>query len=184
MNQPPALDVNCETPRSGCFIGSTASRFVDQQTNDIYLDHYWSANGPIDRVAFICIHWGLLGAFVESAVAPVVGQPGPFSLNPGGTGIINIQNMGQEPEVQGPLPNVVAQPTGMWSNGVFVPGHSVPWHDKLELSPIHAPHIHYHAHKKRNDHQITPDIKPDGKYKWGQRITLGTHVQNFRRLTR
>jgi hypothetical protein len=61
---------------------------------------------------------------VESAAAPIVGQPGQFVLNPGGIGIIHVQNLGHDPEVQGPLPNVIAQPIGIWSNGVFVPGHS------------------------------------------------------------
>ncbi len=175
---------DCETPQGGCFIGSASARFVDQQTNDLYLNHHWSTVGAIDRVAIVCIHWGLLAAFVESGVAAATGQPEQFVFNPGGTGIILAQHLGHDPEVQGPLPNVIPQPTGIWSNGIFVPGHSLPWHERLEVRPAHVPHLHYHKHKKRNNHQTTNDIDPNGKYKWGGRVALGTHVQCFLRLLR
>lgn len=182
-NQPPALDSDCKVPPSSLLIRSAASRFVDQQTNNIYLSHYWSTIGPIDRIAFICICWELVAAFVESAVAPVTGQPAQFSFNPGGTSIINVFNVSQDPEVLGPLPFIIHLPTEVWSNEAFITGHALPWHNWLELTPQHVPHFHYHVHERRRTYDISPEIKHNGKYRWEGRMTMGTHVQNFQRMT-
>lgn len=157
-NQPPPYAQECRVPSRGYFIGSIGSRFMDQQMNDLYLRHYWTTVGQLERIAFVCIHWGVSVAVVQVANALTAGHPGQFVLNPGGHASITLQNLGQDPEVQGPLPNVVPAPAGLISNGVFIQGHPLAWHDKFVLQATNNQAIHYHAHEKRDDHTITPPI--------------------------
>jgi len=182
MNQPPAHHPNNLVPPQGTFIGSHSSRFINQEISDVYLDHYWDTQGRIRRIAFVCVHWGTSVALVQYAA----GRPGPFFYHAATVGFLNIQNLGQEPEVPGALPIPMHIQNGIFYGGHFVQGLPLPWHDRLVLRRNNNGTLHYHAHLPRpqRQHGPTPPINPDGNYYWGRQIGIGTHVQGWRQLRR
>jgi hypothetical protein len=184
-NQPPACHPENQVARRGSFLGSQGSRFIYQELADIYLDHYWTTAGPIRRVTFFCVYWGMSAALVQTAFAQLPGHPTPFLHTPAAIGLIDVQNLGQEPEVTGPLPIPLPPQNALFYNGFLGQVRLLPWHDRarLQRNNNQGP-FHYHSHLRRapNRHGPTPPIDPGGRYMWGQEVGFGTHVQSYRRM--
>lgn len=168
-------------------IGSSSMLFTDQMAVDIYFDDYWKEEGPLARVAVVCVGWGMSIAVVQKALQ----RGGPWATDAGALHDITVQDNGIQPfHPPGHLPNVPLgqplPPIGVYIvNGVPTQGYHIAWHHRVDLrrTPPGNPLLHYNQHLPRKGHQAQPpDIKPDGKHRVFKTITYGTQVQNYRRI--
>ncbi|KAI0819710.1 hypothetical protein BC628DRAFT_1423540 [Trametes gibbosa] len=184
-------------PRGGWWMGSSASMFKEQLAADIYLQDIWHTQGQVQRVATICVSWGMSIAVIEQAAAPVPGQPGPWHIDNGVYNMIVVQDFGQQQLLVPRTPNVLpnAQPVGVGLfvvDGMHVTATRLPWHHRLTME-IHDKNgrvtLHYHNHKPRKDHlkMAPPPVRelddPKRKHWILDQVIYSTQIQNCRRAT-
>ncbi|KAI0817016.1 hypothetical protein BC628DRAFT_1096225 [Trametes gibbosa] len=150
-------------PRGGWWMGSSSSMFQEQLAADIYLQDIWQTAGYVQRVATICVSWGMSVAVMEEAHAPVAGSPGPWHIANYRLQQIIVRDFGQQHLLVPGAPLVLpgAQPPGLGIfliNGQHTMAHRLPWHHRLILE-VSDPNgepiaLHYHKHKPRKGHDM------------------------------
>ncbi|KAH9849162.1 hypothetical protein C2E23DRAFT_737931 [Lenzites betulinus] len=184
-------------PRGGWWLGSSKSMFKEQLAADIYLQDIWHTQGPVRRVATICVSWGMSIAVIQEAYAPVPGQPGPWNIENDLNHMIMVQDFGLQqlvvPGAPDDLPN--QQPAGVGHfvvNNLAVMAARLPWHHRLIMEVQGLEHegrlrLHYHKHHPRKGHRKMepPKIRgpndPKRKHWIFDQVVFSTQIQNCRR---
>ncbi|KAI0639078.1 hypothetical protein C8Q77DRAFT_1079251 [Trametes polyzona] len=174
----------------GRFIGASGMVFTDQTAVDLYFENYWlTAPEPNDRVAVICIAWGMAMAYLQRGSGE-----GIWPVNPLGPNQIVVEDLGTYPERGEQMlpPHVRLAGAGTQAihmiNRVPVLGLRLPWHRRIALTRRKGEPLHYHRHEERVGHEahVSPRIRDLNDEKSVHLtfdvLTLGTQIQNYRRI--
>ncbi|KAI0715490.1 hypothetical protein C8T65DRAFT_643873 [Cerioporus squamosus] len=175
------------------FLGSATSLFKDQMSGDIYLQYAWRTLGQLQRVAHVCITYGISAAIVQVGDCPQVGElPDEWVADDASLWLIDIEDEGAEllhlhgaPD-EDELPNrhLILHYNAFYDiNHEFVAVKHIPWHNRVKLTQTEGSSLHYHEHARRKGHGPPPAILPEdrGKYREFMTLVFSTQVQSCRR---
>ncbi|KAI1785784.1 hypothetical protein LXA43DRAFT_864244, partial [Ganoderma leucocontextum] len=185
--------------KSGWFLGSAGSLFLEQLAADIYLQDYWPTVGYLFRMVTLSVSWGISLVFIETAFRARQGEePTPWQHAANALWTIDVEDRGQQPIFNDDRPDIpliedIAPPPPPIAiyeihDGPVIMGRCMPWHHAVVITKVQGKKtcdtlFHYHEHDARVGHGPAPPILPrnEGKHYIFHSLTYTTQVQNCRR---
>ena len=178
------------------FLGSGTAIFKDQMAADIYRRYVWKALGIVQRIATVCVTYGVSVAIVLIANITEEGNIPPharWEVHSPYLFTIEVEDEGPEfTHVHGApqtLPNrhVLPDPDEPEAfyliAGEMFPAKPIPWHHRVTLRRYEpGTTLHYHEHAPRKGHAEPGPIldEKDGKYREFGKAVYGTQLQMSR----
>lgn len=180
------------------FLGSGTAIFKDQIAADLYRRYVWTAIGIMQRVATVCVTYGvsvavvLIANITERGTVPAKDK---WEIHSPSLFIIEVQDEGAEfmhvPGAPNPadLPNRDVlpgpdEPEAFYLiAGEILPAKPIPWHHRVTLRRREpGATLHYHEHAPRKGHTDPSPIldRGIGKHREFGKAVYGTQLQMSR----